>query len=523
MSTTVTDMVDGPNKQDQSTNPKDKNEAKTSTTAKLDKHARRLLPRLNDAKSSISVSTLAPHIPVWSVIAHRICQIIEPTTLCAIYTFALVRVIELGPFREYDNGFVGRAYGRLIAPAEESYAQIAFNNLIVVMIILAVIAAVTLIILFVLYIGFHDCLTYYFYLPSLVIMALVTPALLRQVLVVLEVGAVDMITFALCMWNFTAFGLICIFGTFQMRGPIVMQHLYLIHNSCVVAVLIILVLPSWTPWLLLSVLVVWDLFAVLAPFGPLNMILELAERSGLTDMPGLIYNAEPPEAHETDHPNQREHNNGMHHSAMQNEIDEILDHENNLRNKQAIKTIESDATDPTAATERASPLLSMPTSASKNSSTATQTGLKSIVGKTAKEELVNIEGNTNEQQRNNNPISMPDPNQQVWSVHEGRSRKSIAIEDRGVNIGLGDFIFFSLLIGLTARGRDHELGHYYSTLAAFLAILIGVILTLVALAAFRRALPALPISIALGLLITPCATHFVPRLAIRLTREQLFV
>ena len=75
-------------------------------------------------------------------------------------------------------------------------------------------------------------------------------------------------------------------------------------------------------------------------------------------------------------------------------------------------------------------------------------------------------------------------------------------EGDSLKLGLGDFVFYSVLV---ARASDLDMS---VTVSCFLAVITGLCSTLFLLAIAGKALPALPISLGLGITIYFLAVGF---------------
>lgn len=259
----------------------------------------------------------------------------------------------------------------------------------------------------------------------------------------------DMITIVILLWNFGILGMFCI----HWKGPLILQQFFLIFSCIQMALIFIKYLPEWTTWVLLALISVWDLVAVLCPFGPLRILVETAHSRNDNLFPAMVYSS-----------------TIMYSLVNMADVDKTINQNRN-----------------------------------KNTDANTQESVAN--NRTSDRQSENV--------RNRNYGSTDPINSEQTNTQAEEKDKD---EENGVKLGLGDFIFYSILVG-----KASILGDWNTVIACVVAILIGLCLTLVLLAVFHKPLPALPISLFFGLIF-----YFSTNLVVRpfyeaLTFKQVFI
>lgn len=272
----------------------------------------------------------------------------------------------------------------------------------------------------------------------------------------------DSITFFIFLFNFTIVGVLSVFAE---AIPIIVRQCYMVCLGIFVAAWFTK-LPEWTTWTLLVALALYDLVAVLAPGGPLKLLVELAS-SRNEELPALIYEARPTVA-----PNSRAAALGLFVAGV-SEAQPTQSSSIELQELQVVPIVNMNERDNHIHIE----------GGGGDDSVAGVEDFRNDEGE--RSPLVGNNGNREEER---SPLVEVIGNER----REPREREEFA--ERGIKLGLGDFVFYSVLVG---RAAMYDLMTVY---ACYLAIISGLGCTLILLSVCRHALPALPISIALGVL-----------------------
>lgn len=299
----------------------------------------------------------------------------------------------------------------------------------------------------------------------------------------------DWVTISVATWNFTIAGLFAVFGVV----PRLINQAYLIVMSALMAY-IFRTLPGWAIWTILGALVVWDLYAVLNRNGPLKMLVEAA-RVRDEPLPALVYDTNPADVgrDETAQPaivlNKKKREKSE--KKSKNDTSTRRPQEGEASTSQQ----ENETTSASAPHDSASE--SPPRQKSRfkrKKARATTSATASGGGGEGESPVGEAEGTRN---------SEPD---------------EIRVGTMGAHLklGLGDFVFYSILVSQASQSGA------MTTIASFVAILAGLCATLFLVTVYRKALPALPISISVGLIFYFLTRYTVQPFIENLLPELLF-
>lgn len=285
---------------------------------------------------------------------------------------------------------------------------------------------------------------------------------------------------------------------FAAGMPIFLRQAFMVSLGIIVAAWFTK-LPEWTTWVLLVALALYDLVAVLAPGGPLKLLVELASTRD-EELPALVYEARPTMPRNGEHhgsslgllvagvsdsgsvelqavsrgnvnPNGSDNRGNSDYSVI--EIDSSVNEGSGSNRDEGQRLLLVDKTLGRQSTSSDS---------SEGSSVIVHSDMTRQFGSGASEIVVDEEMSPLVQMTGSG------------NVREQLRRDATEMFSRGIKLGLGDFIFYSVLVG---RAAMYDLMTVY---ACYLAIISGLGCTLILLSVCHRALPALPISIALGVI-----------------------
>ncbi|XP_057437794.1 presenilin-like protein At1g08700 [Lotus japonicus] len=288
----------------------------------------------------------------------------------------------------------------------------------------------------------------------------------------------DSPTCFLLLFNFTVVGVLSIFAA---GVPILVRQSYMVCLGIIVAAWFTQ-LPEWTTWTLLVALAVYDLVAVLAPGGPLKLLVELAS-SRNEELPALVYEARPTVT-----------GGG---STLGNLVTGVSESESSSIELQAVSSVvrneneNENESDSGAVVVRVEDLQDEERHRRRGDVDDDEEGERSpLVGNSA----MRFDGRQGEIVGDEEMSPLVEMTDMENGREMGRRDDDEEISERGIKLGLGDFVFYSVLVG---RAAMYDLMTVY---ACYLAIISGLGCTLILLSVCRQALPALPISIALGVL-----------------------
>ncbi|KAH9778193.1 presenilin-like protein [Citrus sinensis] len=388
---------------------------------------------------------------ILDTLGEEIVRIITPVSICMLMVVILVSILSL------DDSSSSSAMPTIatIAYSEtgsdsswDKFMGALLNSLVFV----AVVTAVTFILVLLFYLRCTKFLKIYLGFSAFVVLKFSFP--------------IDCVTFLVILYNFAVVGVLAVFIS---KMAILVTQAYLVVIGMLVAYWFTL-LPEWTTWVLLVAMALYDLAAVLLPVGPLRLLVELAI-SRDEDIPALVYEARPVAHHDSGS------RDGVVRRRVWSERRNVLHDSGGDVNSNAILSGNA------GSNLNSGVVLSVASGHNDTRLAGAEEGRVVEANAELSAPLIDRRMNDNMHRQEEDDTS------------ENLLLEGIGLGSTGaIKLGLGDFIFYSVLVGRAA------MYDFMTVYACYLAIVAGLGVTLMLLAFYQKALPALPVSIMLGVL-----------------------
>ncbi|CAB3411462.1 unnamed protein product [Caenorhabditis bovis] len=327
--------------------------------------------------------------------AGSLVKLITPVSICMLL---VVLGMHMNDFYAVHQEKINlEILKHVVLPTNPTVSNIAISISVTALLLAAVITSTTCLVILYKF-EFYKVLNVWIVSGTVILLFGLGLVRIKEICVFFNISP-SIITVFIIVSNFTALGVIFI----HYKGPLKGQQAYLIVLSGLTALSILKNLPDWTAWMLLIGMSIWDIFAVLSPYGPLRFLVETANERDEPLFPALLYTS------------------GVIYNCM----------------------------------------------------------------------------------------ATPSNTQGAQNYRSERDE---------VKMGLGDFIFYSVLIG-----KSTEFDDWNTVLASYLAIIVGLIVTIILLAIVGKPLPALPISVAFGVTFNFCTAHLITDFLNMLTKRQQLI
>ncbi|XP_011294721.2 presenilin homolog isoform X2 [Musca domestica] len=411
--------------------------------------------------------------------AQHVIKIFAPVSLCMLVVVATINSIT---FYTYTDTYL--LYTPFHEQSDDKGTKL-WNALANSLILLSVVVVMTIVLIVLYKKRCYRIIHGWLILSSFMLLFIFSYLYLEELLRAYNV-AMDYPTTLLILWNFGVMGMIAI----HWQSPLKLQQAYLIFVSALMALVFIKYLPEWTAWAVLAAISIWDLIAVLTPKGPLRILVETAQERNEQIFPALIYSSTILYTFMGTTGGPQRNNNSSGSNSP-----------NSPHTSQTSSTSVSRQTGNTATN-------------AEEAAGFTEEWSSNLDERVARRQI--------EVQASTSDSANRSTNYRTVTAQEDRphlgSNMTEAQEERGIKLGLGDFIFYSVLVG-----KASSYGDWATTIACFVAILVGLCLTLVLLAIWRKALPALPISIFFGLFFCLITSVIVKPFMEELSDQQVFI